>query len=494
MDHELASNETVHIKQLKIQLAFLQWFILAVGIIMLISFSLSNHLFENVIFLPIIGLIGYIFTHHIFMLPSITTLLLLITRFLMDWVSPDVDTLWNYVFYFFIFFTLTLIGSLCGYFLLKSIKYFKNTHGFKKIGIIFSWLVLAFVIIILLINFIIINGNPFSTYLAECSMQWHLKNTYPDEDIRLSNVQYFFKTRTYTADASLYNETDASQIFEIKYTNGHVTDNYFETYLEDLPNEYRINKQIRSELITLLQNNNVAFSCIESNLKLKQKIYDHIDFDKSSFDQPLSLTFTLLTDQKQNNKAFSKWCEAIRQLLISNGYTIHSLCFKSSPHWDDNSLVLFLSDKELTYPIEDLASYKHFTDLGTINNVIDSERNPVVTNDYYDNYKLSTYLESELTLASSEPLYVTASTNSLGQLKLLVLWTGKRISVDSYAQLSMTLFDQLINKHLLNGYVFQSITFKYCWGTESQSYEYTIYPENRDEQTSERIVSTLLND
>ena len=324
-------------------------------------------------------------------------------------------------------------------------------------------------------------------------MQWHLKNTYPDEDIRLSNLQYFFKENAYTATASLYNETDAPQDFEIKYMNGHVTDDYFETYLEDVPNEYRLSRQITDELSRLLKVNHIDFSTIQSNLQLKQKMYENITFNKETFDQPLSLTFTLVTADKQSYEVFAAWCETIRCLLISEGYRLDSLYFNSSPHWEENSLILYLSSEELDRPIKAIENYKHFTDLGTTHKLSDTDYNLTPYNDYYENKGLSNYLEASLDLPSNTPLYVTAQDTSLGNLKLEIYWTGKRISVDSYADTTMKLFHQLMTENLLDGYFFQSITFKYGWGTKTQSYEYTIYPENVDIQNSDMIIDTLLD-
>ena len=491
MNNEQLAHEQLRIKQLKYELLILQWFILSLGLIALIIFSINNHLFENIIFLPMIGFIGYLFTRRIFILPGITTCVLLISNFLKDLISPITDTAWNYLFYFFLFFIMTLIGSLCGYFLLKSIRYYKKIHSYKKFGVWCAWCALGILVLWLFIDYISIHGNPISTYCTEYRMQKYLRANYPDESISLSHTYYHPKTGTYTSTASLYDEAEALQTFHVYLTHGQVSDDYVTTYLEDEPNEYRLNAQIEEELCTLLSEHNIPFYDVQSSLLLEKGYYDQIDFDKTYFDKPLALTLILFTEDKQSPQAFGRWCESIRKLLIDEGYSIDHLCFQSSPHWEENSLELYLSGKSLTKPIKDILTYKGYKDIGAKNGLSPSDHNIELCNNYYKDPALNARLISALSPEFS-PLYITATSSSLGDAEVDIIWTGKRISVDTFAEKVMRIFNRINSEDLLLEHSFQAINFKYTWGTPAESYEYTIYPENEEDQDEDLIIETLL--
>lgn len=491
MNNEQTAHAELRIKQLKYELLFLQWFILSLGLITLIIFSINNHLFENIIFLPMIGFIGYLFTRRIFVLPSIATGVLLLSNFLKDLISPVTDTAWNYLFYFFLFFIMTLIGSLCGYFLLKSIRYYKKIHSYKKFGVCCAWCALGILALWLLIDYVSIHGNPISTYYTEYRMQKYLRATYPDESISLSHTYYQHKTGTYTSTASLYDEAEALQTFHVYLCRGKVSDDYVPTYLEDEPNEYRLNAQIEEELCILLSDHSIPFYDVQSSLLLEKGDYDQIGFDKEHFDKPLELTFILFTEDKQSPEAFGNWCESIRSLLIDEGYFIDHLCFQSSPHWDENSLELYLSGKSLTKPIKDVLSYKGYKDIGAKNGLSPSDHNIELYNNYYKDPELDERLTTALSPELS-PLYINAISSSLGNAEIDIVWTGKRISVDAFAEQVMSIFNMINREDLLSGYFFQAINFKYTWGTSAESYEYTIYPENEEDQDQNLIIETLL--
>lgn len=492
MNNEQATHEQIRIKQLKNELLLLQWFILSLGLITLIIFSINNHLFENIIFLPMIGFIGYLFTRRIFVLPSITTCVLLLSNFLKDLISPVTDTVWNYLFYFFLFFSMTLIGSLCGYFLLKSIRYYKKIHSYKKFGVCCAWCALGILALWLLIDYVSIHGNPISTYYTEYRMQKYLKATYPNETISLSHTYYQHKTGKYTSTASLYDEAEALQSFHVYLTNGKISDDYVPIYLEDEPNEYRLNAQIEEELCTLLSDHAIHYNDVQSNLLLEKGNYDQINFDKGDFNKPLALTFILFTKDKQTPEDFGRWCESIRSLLIDEGYCIDHLCFQSSPHWEENSLELYLSGKSLTKPIKNVLRYKGYKDIGAKNGLSPSDHNIELYNNYYKDPELQERFVTALT-PEFAPIYVKAVSSSLGKAELDITLTGKRISIDSFAAKVMTIFNKINSEDLLSGHSFQAITFKYSWGTSAESYEYTIYPENEEELTESVIIETLLD-
>lgn len=491
-----SATKAVMIKKLHRQINLTQWAFLTCGIFLSILFTLSDNLLQNIIFLPLIGLIGYLFTRKTFSIPLLISILLTATIVFKDAMTACFDGIWGYFFYLVIFFFLTLIGTSCGYFIKYISKGFMTQNKLHKLGTVITWLLIICLAGIALFFTNSTNGNPITACYAQFKMKHYLEETYPDMATNLSTNRYNFKESYYTSSARFYTD-ETTHTFNVYYRRGRVWDDYFTSYLEDLPNEYRLEDEISKEISTLLTDFDIPFLSVNCHVRIEKGLYDGIPYNKLTFNEPLSLGIYTLTDVKQTPEDFAAWCEQIRLLLITEGYNIENITFDSDPHFMANRLSLTLDENEILIPIEDITSYKGFFDYGSANNIdatmTAQEIGYAKINFYYDSM-LSKELTSIIRSLGLETAYVKASVNEVNELDLSVYYSGKRISIDAFADNYMLIIDAFNKAQIFKTYTVMPLSIQYGWGTSSESYSYAVYNEQLDSLSSDTIIQTLLSE
>ena len=491
-----SANKAVLIKKLNRQINLTQWAFLSCGIFLSILFTLSDTLEQNIIFLPLMGLISYFFTRKAFSIPLLLSILLTLTLIFKDVMTAGFDGIFGYFFYLVIFFFLTLVGTLCGYILKHASKGFKLQTNQRKLGTVTVWLLIMGLGSVALLFTNSMNGNPITASYAQLKMRDYLEENYPDMTANLGTAQYSFKDGCYHSTARLYTE-EFTHTFDIYYGGNNVWDDYFVSYLEDVPNEYRLGEEISEEISSLLTDYDIPFLSVTCHLQIEKGIYDGIPYNKNTFKEPLHLNIYTLTDIKQTPEAFATWCEQIRLLLISKGYNIKSIIFESDPHFMANRLSLSLENDELYIPIENITSYKGFFDYGKANHIdatMTSEEIGYTKVDFYYDRILSKKLTNIVRSLGFDTAYVKASVNEINELDLSTYYSGKRISIDTFASNYMLIVDAFKEAQVFNTYTIMPLTIQYGWGTTSESYFYDVYDEQLNTLSSDIIIQTLLNE
>ena len=233
-----SANKAVLIKKLNRQINLTQWAFLSCGIFLSILFTLSDTLEQNIIFLPLMGLISYFFTRKAFSIPLLLSILLTFTLIFKDVMTAGFDGIFGYFFYLVIFFFLTLVGTLCGYILKHASKGFKLQTNQRKLGTVTVWLLIMGLGSVALLFTNSMNGNPITASYAQLKMRDYLEENYPDMTANLGTAQYSFKDGCYHSTARLYTE-EFTHTFDIYYRGNNVWDDYFVSYLEDV-NRYDV--------------------------------------------------------------------------------------------------------------------------------------------------------------------------------------------------------------------------------------------------------------
>jgi len=491
-----STNKAVMLKKLHKQINLTQWAFLSCGIFLSILFTLSGTLLQNIIFLPLIGLIGYFFTQKAFSIPLLLSTVLTLTFIFKDVMAACFDGIFGYFFYLAIFFFVTLIGTLSGYIIKYISKGFKMQTTLHKLGIVTIWLLIICIGGIALFFTNSMNGNPITACYAQFKMRNYLEQTHPDMTANLSSAQYNFKDGNYGSTARFYTE-ETTHTFNIYYRGNNVWDDYFTSYLEDVPNEYRLGQEISEEIGNLLMDYDIPFLSIDCHLHIEKGLYDGISYNKETFTEPLHLNIYTLTDVKQTPQEFATWCEQIRLLLISKGYNIKGILFESDPHFMANRLSLNLEGDELNVPIEDITSYKGFFDYGKANDLdatMTSEEIGYTKIDFYYDSMLSKELTSIVRSLGLATAHVKASVNEVKEVDLSVYYSGKRISIDAFAANYMLIVNAFKKAQVFNTYTIMPLSIQYGWGTSSESYYYDVYNEQLDTLSSDTIIQTLLNE
>ncbi len=491
-----SANKAVMIKKLHRQINLTQWAFLSCGIFLAILFTLSDTLVQNIIFLPLMGLIGYFFTRKAFSIPLLLSTLLTLTLIFKDIMTACFDGIFGYFFYLVILFFLTLVGTLSGYALKYISKGFKTQTKRRKLGTVTVWLLIICLGSIALLYTNSMNGNPITACYAQFKMRDYLEENYPDLTANLSAAEYNFKAAYYRSTARLYTE-EFTHTFNIFYRGGNVWDDYFTSYLEDIPNEYRLGKEISEEISTLLTAYDIPFLSVDCHLQIKKGLYDGTPYNKETFKEPLHLNIYTLTDVKQTPQEFATWCEQIRLLLISKGYNIKGILFESDPHFMANRLSLSLNNDELNMPIEDITSYEGFFDYGKANDIdatMTSEEIGYTKVDFYYDRMLSKELTSIVRSLGLETAYVKASVNEIKEVDLSIYYFGKRISIDAFSDNYMLIVDAFKEAQVFNTYTIMPLSIQYGWGTSSESYHYALYNEQLDTLSIDTIIQTLLSE
>lgn len=491
-----SANKAVLIKKLHQQINLTQWAFLSCGIFLLILFALSDTLLQNIIFLPLMGLIGYFFTHKTFSIPLLLSTLLTITFIFKDVMTACFDGIFGYFFYLVIFFFLTLVGTLSGYVIKYISKGFKTQTKLHKLGTVIIWLLIICLAGIALFFTNSMNGNPITACYAQFKMKDYLGDNYPDMTANLSTAKYNYKSSYYGSTAMFYAE-ETTHTFNVYYRSGRVWDDYFTSYLEDIPNEYRLGEEISEEISTLLTDNDIPFLSVNCHVRIEKGLYDGVPYNKETFKEPLNLNIYTLTDVKQTPQEFTAWCEQIRLLLIFKGYNLKSILFESDPHFMANRLSLSVEDDELNTPIENITSYKGFFDYGNANNIdatMTAQEVGYAKIDFYYDSMLSKELTSIIRSLGLESAYVKASVNEVNELDLSVYYSGTRISIDAFADSYMLIVDAFKDAQVFSTYTIMPLSIQYGWGTSSESYTYAIYNEQLATLSSNTIIQTLLNE
>lgn len=488
-NEELASQ-----KKSNFRLHVSQWAFLLCGIFLSILFTMSDDLLQNMILLPFIGFIGYLLTYQTRTLPMVISILLTITIVFKDATQGSFNHFSGYILYLIIFFFLALSGTLCGRFLKGLSKNFKQQTSVQKIETILAWSLIGIACLIILFFGNIHNGNPISACYAQFQMRHYLAASYPDAAAKLGSAHYNFKDGCYSTKARLMTD-DTAHPFTLYYKKGKVWDNYFELYLEDEPNEYRLSQDVSESIGSLLKEHHIPYHQITCSLELTQGVYNDYTFDQNC-DIPLSLNINNLTDTKQTYEEFTTWCEEIRSLLMAQGYSIHDLTLESDPHFMANRLAITLTAKDLDHTIEDVQAYKHFVDYGILNNFDEKMTSDQVGHDkidfYYDS-ELSSQITDALNKKGLDPVYVSASVNESKELDLSICYFGSRISIDRFAETTHQIIDCLSELNLFDSYKINPLFMKYGWGTSSQSYSYTLYDEQLSDYSEDHVIQTLLS-
>ena len=488
------NNELVSQKKSNFKLHLSQWAFLICGIFLSILFTMNDDLLQNIILLPFIGFIGYLLTYQTRSLPIIVSLLLTITIIFKDAMQGSFNHFSGYILYLIIFFFLALSGTLCGCLLKGLSKNFKTQTLSQKVQTISAWSLIGIVCLIILYFANIHNGNPLSACYAQFKMRHYLAVSYPNAAAKLGSAHYNFKNGCYSTKARLITD-DTAHPFTLYYRKGKVWDDYFSLYLEDEPNEYRLGKEVSDSIGALLEQHHIPYHQITCSLELTQGIYNDYVFDQNS-NLPLSLNIYNLTDTKQTYEEFSLWCEEIRSLLMSQGYSINDLTLESDPHFMANRLALTLTSKDFDKTIEDVKTYKHFTDYGIINYFDEKMTSAEVGYekiDFYYDKELSSHIAQSLQKRGLDNVYVTAQVNESNELDLSICYFGSRISIDHFAETTHLIMDCLNELHIFDQYKINPLFMKYGWGTSSQSYSYTIYNDQISDYTEDHVIQTLLS-
>lgn len=489
-------SKAAMLKKLHRQINLTQWAFLSCGIFLLILFTLSDTLLQNIIFLPLIGFIGYFFTRKTFSLPLILSILLTVTFIFKDVMTACFDGILGYFFYLVIFFFLTLAGTMGGY-VIKHISIgFKTQTRLRKLGTIATWLLITCLAGTALFFTNSMNGNPITACYAQFKMKNYLEETYPDMTANLSSADYNYKGSYYDSSARFYTE-ETTHTFNVYYRSGKVWDDYFTSYLEDLPNEYHLSEEISEEIGTLLTDYDIPFLSVSCQLRIEKGLYDNVPYNKETFKEPLSLNIYTLTDIKQTPYEFASWCEQIRLLLVSNGYNISDILFESDPYFMANRLSLNLDKDELNTPLKNITSYKGFFDYGKANHIdatMTAQEIGYTKVDFYYDSMLSKELTNTIRSLGLESAYVKASVNSEKELDLSICYFGKRISTDTFAEEFMLIINTLNKEKIFDTYTIMPLSIQYGWGTSREVYSYSVYDEHLDTVSSDTIVQTLLSE
>lgn len=491
-----SDSNAVMIKKLHRQINLTQWAFLSCGIFLSILFALSDTLLQNIAFLPLMGLIGHFFTRKTFSIPLLLSTLLTITFIFKDVMTACFDGIFGYFLYLVTFFFLTLAGTLGGYVINYISRGFKTQTKLHKLGTVIIWLFIVCLAGSALFFTNSMNGNPITACYAQFKMKDYLEETYPDMAANLSTNHYNFKEDYYTSSARFYSE-ETTHIFNVYYRGGNVWDDYFTSYLEDIPNAYRLGEEISEEISTLLTDYDIPFLSVNCHVRIQKGLYDGIPYNKATFNEPLNLSIYTLTDSKQNPKDFTAWCEQIRLLLVMEGYNIENITFDSDPHFMANRLSLTLDETEVLIPIEDITSYKGFFDYGSANNIdatMTAQDIGYAKIDFYYDSMLSKELTSIVRSLGLDTAYVKASVNEVNELDLSVYYSGKRISIDAFADNYMLIVDAFKDAQVFSTYTIMPLAIQYGWGTSNESYSYSVYNEQLDLLSSDTIIQTLLNE
>ena len=223
-------------------------------------------------------------------------------------------------------------------------------------------------------------------------MEDYLAHTYEGEDFSVHEPTYNAKFALYDANAYIHGYKNPRP-FTISYKNGRVWDDYFDRYLEDIETSRRLGHEAASQIKALLNQHAIPFSEVSVSLRVPQNTYNDISFDKTTIKEPLSLSITLLTDTKDSYEDFSKWCEAIRNLITIQDYNINSLTLDSDPYSMVNRLSLVLDGDEIYKPLQDISVLESFIDYGKLNHITDaSQKDNSVKDNLYKNELLSNTL------------------------------------------------------------------------------------------------------
>lgn len=488
---EKTDTEQAFIKKLERRLLWTQSSFLFCGILICILFTLSQNMFQNLALLPLIGLLGYLFTKKLLPVPLLTTFILSISSWLKEGFSLDMITM--IILLAFIYCILTLVGSGAGYLVIRLTHYFKTRSTWSKTGIFFTYLGLALLCLVILLAYNESNGNPFTALYAKKQMEDYLAHTYEGEDFSVHETTYNAKFALYDANAYIHGYKNPRP-FTISYKNGRVWDDYFDRYLEDIETSRRLGREAASQIKALLNQHAIPFSEVSVSLRVSQNTYNDISFDKTTIKEPLSLSITLLTDTKDSYEDFSKWCEAIRNLITIQDYNINSLTLDSDPYSMVNRLSLILDGDEIYKPIQDISVLESFIDYGKLNHITDaSQKDNSVKDNLYKNELLSNTLITklhEMNLPIADVIIETSPNSS----SITIEWFGERVCPYTFATTCITIRDLLVNEpELIQHLPIQSLDFSYYWGTMYDSYYAALYGEDIYTITTDKIVEDILS-
>lgn len=487
-----SESEKTLIKQLRRNLLWTQSAFLLCGILICTLFTLSENMFQNVLLLPLIGLLGFLFTKKLLPIPLLTTAILWIGSWFKE--GLNLDALLGLLLFAIIYFALTLIGSGIGYVLIHSKKDFRSQTPIRKVGTLSIYLVCGIVTVIIFLAYNSTNGNPITALYAKSQITHYLETTYVGADISLHEPSYSFKSGSYHATAYMHGYDDIRS-FDIQYRHGDVWDNYFHLYLEDMATSKRLETEAKLEIEQLLNNANIPFDQVEVTLRVPKDTYNQVSFDKNVINEPMGISVLRYTKSKDSYETFSKWCESIRRILTTNGYNLESILLDSDPYFMVSRLSLSIQEDALQTPIVSAEKLNGFVDYGALNGIDENTpKDDYTKNNFYQDALLTSAITKTLEAEGFTDIYPSVQVSD-HTVSIHIEWFGTRISPDTFADTCIALRNLILdNQTLFNGLLIDSIYFNYCWGTSYESYGITLYEDTLKTTTSDNILQDLLTD
>ncbi|MGL4798973.1 MAG: zf-HC2 domain-containing protein, partial [Cellulosilyticaceae bacterium] len=337
----LEDKDTELLTKVQKRLAMTQYLFLLCGMVLSSFFVLTDNIFQNILFLPLIGFTGYFFTKRFLRIPFITSLVLYVvfsfkeasyyigtSKFLGELLS----SLGFMLFWAAIFFGLTLLGSATAVLLSQASKDFRSRSYKGKACTIAIYSIVIVITSVILLLYNGSNGNPITAFYARARMNAYLEVTYPDYEYALHDVSYNFKSGNYGADAYMYTG-EAPRPFSIRYGNGNVHDDYYTTYEEDMGTSLRLGKEAGEQIEALLTTTGIPFYTVDAYTSVPLGRYTDTPYSQTAVTEPLELTIYKYTDTKESIEDFSLWCETLRSFLVTSGYPLKTITFNSDPHF-----------------------------------------------------------------------------------------------------------------------------------------------------------------
>lgn len=460
-----------------------------VGLIAYLNLSDPSFILQNVLFLPVLGALGYAYTKKLFIVPSISTLVLFITFMIKDCILSQFD-LFSSVLYGFFYFLFILIGSIILFIFMRANKNFRSKSSKQKFGIILANIFACCITLALLITHNELNGNAFSAIHAEARMQEYIKTNYPTDDISLHSPTYGFKFSSYTADAYLHNEKE-SKPFNIFYKNGNIWDDYYEHYTEDMKNSYRLSEEARLSIQELLDQANLPYDYVDVAISVPKDTYDQTAFSNDLAFNTFDITICNYTTTKEEYATFTTWCDSIRALLLEQGYNHSNLYLESDPHALANRLSLSFTPAQLSIPITDVTKLKSFTDYGSLNHITTSSSLSIIEKEAEGDLMYSQHQTDKLTArakAAGLPLEVIEVSSNKTSVSYNIIGFGNRISLDTYAEQLISIKDFLISQATSSKLTLSDFSYRYYWGTSYEGYDFSCYGEEIYDITTDSIL------
>ncbi len=172
------------------------------------------------------------------------------------------------------------------------------------------------------------NGNPITKYMSKKTVERYLKETYPNETIRITEGSYNFKFSSYNFHVLVIGDSDNKEDSPKEYTidtRGTINPKvrYDEIYYSRIDEELcdRLSKEAAAELSLILNkeipNIKNLYVLVEV---LKGQLPSNTAWSKDLvLAKPISLDL-VFDSSKENKEDFFKSCESIQKLLASNGY------------------------------------------------------------------------------------------------------------------------------------------------------------------------------